>query len=421
MDNLIIIGAGLSGLGAANHLKEYEIYESNSYPGGHAYSHKQKDLYWDEGAHICHSKNNDYLNLILKNIEFHHEKNTLNNNLYYGAKVGYPIQNNLKDLGFEDKVKALVSLHKIKNFDPSSIKNYRDWLKASYGDFITENFYEVFTKKYWNCKTSELSLDWLKGRLIQPNIEKIIRGSFEKQNQEDTVFSEFYYPKNNGYFGFYKNHFSSKKINFNHKVHKINCKNKVITFKNGVNINYDKIISSIPLKDMGGIVAEMPKSIKAKLHGLRATQGLYVNLTLGHKIFKEHWLYIYDENIKISRLFSQSNMSNNKTIFQVQLELYYDEKTKININKEIETAINDFVRLFKLKRNEINYVGHLYKKYSYVVADLNRVSNSSPAINWLEKNNIYQVGLYGRWKYIWSDEAYLSGYKMAQKISNSIY
>ena len=26
MDNLIIIGAGLSGLGAANHLKEYEIY-----------------------------------------------------------------------------------------------------------------------------------------------------------------------------------------------------------------------------------------------------------------------------------------------------------------------------------------------------------------------------------------------------------
>ena len=73
-----------------------------------------------------------------------------------------------------------------------------------------------------------------------------------------------------------------------------------------------------------------------------------------------------------------------------------------------------------LKRNEINYVGHLYKKYSYVVADLNRLSNSRPAINWLEKNHIYQVGLYGRWKYIWSDEAYLSGYKMAQKISNPI-
>ena len=113
-------------------------------------------------------------------------------------------------------------------------------------------------------------------------------------------------------------------------------------------------------------------------------------------------------------------MSNNKTIFQVQLELYYEETTKININKEIEIAINDFVRLFKLKRNEINYVGHLYKKYSYVAADLNRLSNSRPAINWLEKNHIYQVGLYGRWKYIWSDEAYFSGYKMAQKISKPI-
>ena len=43
-------------------------------------------------------------------------------------------------------------------------------------------------------------------------------------------------------------------------------------------------------------------------------------------------------------------MSNNKTIFQVQLELYYEETTKININKEIEIAINDFVRLFKLKK-----------------------------------------------------------------------
>ena len=70
---------------------------------------------------------------------------------------------------------------------------------------------------------------------------------------------------------------------------------------------------------MGGIVADMPKNIKAKLHGLRATQGLYINLTLNQQIFKEHWLYIYDENIKISRLFSQSNMSNNKTIFTKSL------------------------------------------------------------------------------------------------------
>ena len=107
-------------------------------------------------------------------------------------------------------------------------------------------------------------------------------------------------------------------------------------------------------------------------------------------------------------------MSNNKAIFQVQLELYYEETTKININKEIEIAINDFVRLFKLKRNEINYVGHLYK-IPYVIADLNRLSNSRPAINWLEKNHIYQVGLYGRWKYILSDEYIFQGIKWLKK------
>ena len=31
-------------------------------------------------------------------------------------------------------------------------------------------------------------------------------------------------------------------------------------------------------------------------------------------------------------------------------------------------------------------------------------------IEYLKNHNIYQIGLYGKWKYMWSDQSFLDGY-----------
>ena len=109
----ILIGSGLSSLGFLENLNKditFDIYDKNSYIGGHAYSHKIEDYYFDEGAHISHTKNDQFLTYI--NLEQNKKNYNLFKsnvvNFYQGKKIGYPIQLNLKDLTFKEKVLYLI-------------------------------------------------------------------------------------------------------------------------------------------------------------------------------------------------------------------------------------------------------------------------------------------------------------------------
>ena len=61
LDKVIILGAGLSGLGCARILTGSRIFEAEEHPGGHAYSHAIDSVSFDEGAHISHTKNAAFL------------------------------------------------------------------------------------------------------------------------------------------------------------------------------------------------------------------------------------------------------------------------------------------------------------------------------------------------------------------------
>ena len=66
--NTIILGAGLTGLGAARELPGSVVYEAKDHPGGHVYSHHQGGLHFDEGAHICHAKDPEWVELLKKKL-----------------------------------------------------------------------------------------------------------------------------------------------------------------------------------------------------------------------------------------------------------------------------------------------------------------------------------------------------------------
>jgi hypothetical protein len=38
---------------------------------------------------------------------------------------------------------------------------------------------------------------------------------------------------------------------------------------------------------------------------------------------------------------------------------------------------------------------------------------------WLESQGIVTAGLYGKWKYVWSDQAYASGVEAAGKVRSA--
>ena len=70
---------------------------------------------------------------------------------------------------------------------------------------------------------------------------------------------------------------------------------------------------------------------------------------------------------------------------------------------------------------EIRQAGHIHVRRAYVISDHCRAHAAAALLEWLEERGIYSMGLYGRWKYIWSDEAYRQGRQTAERIAERLH
>ena len=145
MKKVAILGAGISGLGAAQSLAQDEVdvvlYEKRSRPGGHAISHTSNGFIYDDGPHVSFTKDKRIKALFAKNVN--NEFYTVNvhcNNYWKGQWIKHPAQCNLYGLPAQLKVDILADFFDAQQGDHGEIRSYRDWLYASYGKTFSETF-----------------------------------------------------------------------------------------------------------------------------------------------------------------------------------------------------------------------------------------------------------------------------------------
>ncbi|MBM3463104.1 MAG: hypothetical protein FJX76_13460 [Armatimonadetes bacterium] len=110
-DGVIVLGAGIAGLGCARALPGAPVFEATDHLGGHAFSHEMGGVYFDEGAHICHSRRGDFLAMILSSAGRVIETDrSVVRNYWRGRWLTYPVQDNLNELPLEDRLLALTGL-----------------------------------------------------------------------------------------------------------------------------------------------------------------------------------------------------------------------------------------------------------------------------------------------------------------------
>lgn len=410
----ILIGSGLSALGflEKNYNSDFLVYEKNDYFGGHAFSHNLNGFFFDEGAHISHSKNSFFLNffsdeiknsILLKSNVVNFKKNRV---------IGYPIQTNLKDLSFSEKLNILKDLFKTNS--SQNYKNYYDWLVNSYGSFLTENYYNIYTKKYWRTHPNEMSANWIEGRLAQKDTIKTLYSMFFKTYNKNISYNSFRYPLNGGFFNFFEKKYQNKKINLNSLITRINLKKRSIIINNKKEIFFNKLISSIPLVDYLILIPELDEEFKLILGKLKYTKLITFNFKIKKQInYDFHWCYFYDEELETSRMSIINNYNqiiNKDDFFIVQMEVFRrnDESFDLEeISKKVKMHLFDF---FKIKKSDIFFEKHIIVNKAYPIPLLNTEEHRLCLIEFLKKNDIFQIGLYGKWKYMWSDQSFLDGY-----------
>lgn len=406
-----LLGFGISGLGfitKINNKKNFKIIEKNSYPGGHSKSHKFNNFYFDEGAHIMHSKNIKFLKKFTKINHTIQKSKVLNyrsNNWFY-----YPVQENL--LGIDNKLDYLKSYLLREN--KKRTNTFEDWCQINYGSKITSDFYKVYTKKYWRRNLDELDTDWLKGRLISPNDTDIILNTFFINNHSKASFNKFRYPKNKGFINFFEREFKKyqKHCYFNSKIEQIDLKRKQLQVNKKL-YDYENIYSTIPLPELLKII-DFPNYIKKDIEGLNNTSLTCINLIIKntHKV-NHHWHYIYDKKIPISRVSIINNLINVKSNkLAIQLEIFNDKK-KDDIKYNYKRIIKKFLETINLDIDSLIDYEIKKIKYAYIISDNKKEKRVKRIKKYLSNYNFYPFGLYGDWKYYWTDQSYYKGQEMA--------
>lgn len=411
---IVIIGAGPTGLGAAYRLSElgyknWEIYEANDYIGGLAASFKDKAGFtWDIGGHIIFS-NYDYFNNLLKNLlgdDFlgHNRKSYI---WIENRFVAYPLQNNIKDLSKETMVESIMGLITSQK-EKKKPKNFQEWIFATFGRGLANNFMVPYNKKVWAFPLSKLSKDWIAERVSKVNVKKLIENIF--YNRVDDQWGpndKFVYPLKGGTGGLFSKFtpFISDKLFLNRRLTGVDIEKKKLEFNYSIKVDYDVLISTIPLDKFikSAKIGELYKEAALLKH----TGILVVGIGLKKKTPSDKcWIYFPENNCPFYRVTYLSNYSPlnapGEDFYSLMCETSYSEYKKVDKKGIIEQTIQGLINTKMISDEDKKNIVSRYlidKEYSYPIPTIDR-DKALRSINlFLESKNIYSRGRFGSWKY----------------------
>ncbi len=166
MPNIVVLGTGMAGFGAALRLHSEGItpvmYDKNVHYGGHTASFRDEiGFLFDVGPHISYTKDRRIQELLADSVDQQYETIQINlNNYWRGYWPLHPAQVHLFGLPEDIIVKVITDFVEERQAPERAVKNYADWLLASFGRTFAELFPMQYTRKYHLTTAENMSTDW---------------------------------------------------------------------------------------------------------------------------------------------------------------------------------------------------------------------------------------------------------------------
>lgn len=430
MTQVTILGAGMAGFGAAHRLHheavESVIFEQHPYHGGHTASHRYgQGFLFDEGPHVSFTKVERIQELFAASVQQRYQTLTTRvDNHWKGHWIKHPVQCNLYGLPTDLVVEILKDFIQAQQSEPGEIRNYADWLIASFGRTFAETFPMEYGLKYHTTTADNMTTEWVGPRLYQANLEEVLRGALTPSTPDVHYISHFRYPTHGGFVSYLDPFLEQTTLRLAHRVTRIDPVEKMLRFANGSESRYEHLVSSLPLPELVRVLADAPAEVVAAAERLACTEAVIVNLGIGRpEVHDAHWSYFYDRDFFFTRMSTPHLQSPNNVppgCSSLQVECYYSKKYRpLDRRPEdcIEPVLRDLRRCGLLHEDdEILLAEAMHVPYANVIFDLDRPEALATVHGYLDELGIAYCGRYGEWGYIWTDQAFMSGENAAQKV-----
>lgn len=426
-DNVVIIGSGMAGFGAASRLHAEGIrpvvYDRNGYYGGHTASFRDPTGFlFDLGPHISFTKDVRIQDLLASHVDQQYEALQVKlDNYWRGLRLTHPVQLHLNGLPHELVVEIITDFVKVHEAPEKPVANYEEWLIASYGRRFAELFPMQYTRKYHLTTAANMSTEWLGPRMYRPSLQELLRGALAPWKPEVHYITHFRYPKQGGFLSYLRPFPQLADIRLQHEAVSIDPKARAVRFSNGTAIAYDRLVSSIALPALLPMIAGAPADVVSAAQRLACSTCVLVNVGVDRADLSEGQItYIYDEDICFTRLSFPHMLSATNAppgCGSIQAEVYYSDKYRpLDTQPDllIDRVIADLRRCGTLRDSDrILYRGAKVVRYANVIFDLERAAALETVHGYLNDIGIHYCGRYGDWGYMWTDESFISGERAA--------
>jgi protoporphyrinogen oxidase len=423
MPDIVVLGSGMAGFGAAHRLHAAGLtpvmYDKNAYHGGHTASFRNDSGFlFDLGPHISFTKDARIQDLFAESVNQQYETVQINlNNYWRGHWPQHPVQLHLHGLPEDVIVKVIADFVEERQAPERPVRNYADWLLSSFGRTFAELFPMQYTLKYHLTTADNMSTDWLGPRIYRPSLEEVLRGAVSPSPPQIHYITHFRYPSEGGFVSYLRKFVPLGNLHLNHELVSIDASRRQLGFSNGVIAHYDAIVSSVPLPDLIRMIRGTPADVIEAAQRLACSTCVLVNIGVDRQdLSSAHITYFYDEDICFTRL-SFPHMLSASNVPQgmggIQAEVYFSDKYKpLTGSPEacIEPVIADLRRCGVLREDDrILSSKAVLLRYANVIFDLDRAAALPIVHGYLDDLGIAYCGRYGDWAYLWTDESFKSG------------
>jgi protoporphyrinogen oxidase len=422
--NIAVLGTGMGGCGAAYRLHaeglQPNMYDKNPFTGGHTASFRYPEGFlFDVGPHISFTKDPRIQELFADSVDQHYETVQIHLNNW----PTHPVQLHLHGLPDDVVVKVITDFAEQRQAEERPIRNYADWLLASFGRTFAELFPMQYTRKYHLTTAENMSTDWLGPRIYRPSLEEVLRGALSAAAPHTHYITHFRYPTQGGFFAYLRDFLGLGAIKLRHTLVALDPKAKELKFADGTRAAYDGVVSSIPLPELVPMIPGTPADVLDAAQRLACSTCVLVNIGVNRAdLSKAHMSYFYDEDICFTRLSFPHMLSAHNVppgAGAIQAEVYFSSKYRPFTGAPedlIEPVITDLRRCGLLREDDrILCRRAMLVPYANVIFDLERAAALETVHGYLDDVGVAYCGRYGDWGYMWTDESFISGERAAEK------
>ncbi|HAA1510695.1 TPA_asm: UDP-galactopyranose mutase [Campylobacter jejuni] len=239
---------------------------------------------------------------------------------------------------------------------------------------------------------------------------------------------EMYYPVKGGYKAFLQNMVKYIDIVYNKEVIAIDNNQKMIYFSDNTKVKYEKLVSTLPLPLLVTMLKNTPQDILKSAKYLQATSIALVSLGFNREIPKQLWYYVYDEDKFFARFYSpsvKSSFNAPKNCSSIQAEIYFsDFKSLEKMSGNSGNLADFFIKHVKEKLLQMNFCEEKdiicedfrIIPYANVIFNHGMEKHRDKLLDYVKDCDILTCGRFGEWDYLWSDQSFLSGKNIINKI-----